>query len=364
MRLLWVVVICQVFFSTALRGTIPIVSLYADILGASPQIIGLLISSFAILPMLFAIRAGKWVDHYGTKKMVLIGGIGMFISLILPVLFPILPVLFLNQLIIGISQVCVVVSLQKTVGGLPGDPDRLIAIYTLAGAFGEFLGPLITGFLFDEMGVRWTFSAMALAVVLGLIVCTKLTKGISTNKKISAGKQKQPANQTWRMLGQGNLRKALIISGLVLYSKDIFIAYFPVYGNGVGISPSQIGIIISLLSATAMVVRLMQFRLVHQFGRGQIIMTTLIISGIAYLLLPTTGLFSVLILLSIMLGAGLGLGQPLSLVYTMNVSPSERKGEVLGLRLTFNRASQFIAPFIFGAIGTVGGLSTLFVVQP
>ncbi|MEC1524633.1 hypothetical protein P9D43_21750 [Neobacillus niacini] len=38
----------------------------------------------------------------------------------------------------------------------------------------------------------------------------------------------------------------------------------------------------------------------------------------------------------------------------------EGQGEVLGLRLTINRASQFSAPFVFGGIGTATGVGSLF----
>lgn len=365
MKLLWVVMICQALFSIALRGSRPIVSLYADILGASPLFIGFLVSSFAFLPMLFAIKAGKWLDRYGAKQITLIGTTGMLVSLILPVLLPTLPVLFLNQLIIGISHICVLVSLQKTVGNLPGERDRVVAGFSIAGSLGEFLGPITTGVLFEQMGFRWTFSTMVVTVIIAGIVSTALPKNTQTSFDSSSGQQKQKRSgrDTWLMLRQINLRKALIISGLVLYSKDLFIGYFPVYGNSVGLTPSQIGLVISLSSGMAVVIRLLQFRLVHLFGRGHVMTVTLIISGISFLLIPTTEMISVLILFSMMLGAGLGLGQPLSLVYTMNVSQPERQGEVLGLRLTFNRASQFIAPFIFGAIGQVAGIAPVFLLS-
>lgn len=365
MRLLWVIMLCQALFSIALRGSRPIVSLHADFMGASPLVIGLLVSSFALLPMLLAIQAGKWLDRYGAKQMSLIGGAGMLLALVIPIMNPTLPFLFVNQIVIGISHVCVLVSLQKTVGNIPGSRDKMIAAFSIAGSFGEFLGPLITGFLFEYAGFQWTFAAMVIVVMIAGLACTGLTGNNSKDKTRSGEKtqQKQTDGSTWKMLRQVNLRKALIISGLVLYSKDLFVGYFPVYGNSVGLSPSQIGLVISLVSGMAMVVRLMQFRLVHRFGRGRVMMGTLFISGIAFLLMPTTGILSLLIVFSLLLGAGLGLGQPLSIVYTMNVSPPKRQGEILGLRLTFNRTSQFVAPFIFGAIGQFAGIAPVFLLS-
>ncbi|MCP8616325.1 MFS transporter [Salirhabdus salicampi] len=357
MRLFWIIIICQTLFSIALRGSRPIVSLYADVIGASTLFIGLLIASFAFLPMLVAIQAGKWLDYYGAKKMTIIGGTGMLISLALPVWIPTLPVLFINQLLIGISHVCVLISLQKTIGNLDGNRDKLIASFSIAGALGEFLGPLSTGFLYENAGFQWTFFIMALTVIAGVICIFFAT--ITDQAKI-VEKESHINNGTWRLLKEANLRNALIISGLVLYSKDLFIGYFPVYGNSIGLSPSEIGIVISMLSAIAVVIRFLQFILVQHFGRSMLMMVTLIISGIAFLFIPLTENFIILMLLSCLLGVGLGLGQPLSIVYTLNVSDPKRHGEVLGLRLTFNRGSQFIAPFIFGIIGQVGGMIAAF----
>jgi MFS family permease len=366
MRLMWVVLIGQALYSIALRGSRPIVSLYADMIGASPLLIGLLVSSFALLPMLFAIQAGKWLDRYGAKRMSLIGSAGMLVALLLPVMFPLLPVLFLNQVIIGISQVCVLISLQKTIGNLPGNRDQLIAAFSIAGSCGEFIGPLFTGFLFEQAGFQWTFTVMVFIVVFAAAIITFLpSRGTSNVPGEDAGESGQEAKKssTFGMLKQVNLRKALIISGLVLYSKDLFVGYFPVYGNSIGLSPSQIGLVISLVAGMAVVVRLLQFHLVKRFGRGLVLFSTLIISGIAFLSIPTTTVLPILMLMALLLGAGLGLGQPLSIVYTLNVSPKERHGEVLGLRLTFNRTSQFIAPFIFGAIGQVAGIAPVFLIS-
>ncbi|MFB4168278.1 MFS transporter [Virgibacillus sp. JSM 102003] len=359
MRLFWVVLVCQALFSIALRGSRPIVSLYADMMGASPLIIGLLLSSFALLPMLFAIQAGKWLDKFGAKRIALFGSVGMLISLTLPVIYPTLSMLFVNQFIIGISHVCVLVSLQKTIGNLPGNRDFLIASFSIAGSIGEFIGPFFTGVLFEQSGFRVTFFVMVIIVLITTLVVTMLP---AKNKEDTgeSSKSSEKKSSTLSMLKQVNLRKALIISGLVLYSKDLFVGYFPVYGNNIGLSPSQIGLIISLVSGMAVVVRMLQFTLVKKFGRSLVLLSTLMLSGIAFLLVPTSTSMISLSIFALMLGAGLGLGQPLSIVYTLNVSPVPRHGEVLGLRLTFNRGSQFVAPFVFGAISQVAGIAPVF----
>ncbi|WP_134704238.1 MFS transporter [Ammoniphilus sp. YIM 78166] len=344
----------------ALQGTRPIVSLFADSQGASLTTVGMLVSAYAFFPMLMAVKVGKWLDRYGARRICLLGSTGMLVAIFIPILFPSLVSLFISQFLMGGCQVCVLVSLQKTVGNLPGNRDKLIAMFSLTGSIGEFIGPILTGFSYEHFGFRVSFSVSAaligIALLIGLRIPAASWKSSTAAEKIPMGKM----SSSWTMLKDPNLRKALIISGLVLYSKDLFVAYFPIFGTSAGMSAGDVGITLSLMASMAILVRLFQFQLVQAFGRGKVLTTTLVISGLAFLCIPLTTLPVVFGLLALFLGAGLGLGQPLSLVYALNVSPPERQGEVLGMRLTFNRASQFISPFLFGAVGRIAGVSSIF----
>ncbi len=359
MKIFYLILLVQTLYSTALHGTRPIVSLYADSLGSSIIVIGILVSSFALIPMLMAISIGKWLDRYGAKKISSIGAIGMLLALCIPSLIPNLTTLFLSQIIFGLSHLFVLVALQKTVGNLPGNRDKLIATFSLTGSFGELLGPLISGFTYEYFGFQHTFFFAAIFVLISLVLTIFTKKKDWGKTSISTTKQ----SPSWLLLKNINLRKALIVSGLVLFSKDVFVAYFPIYAHGMGMNASEIGITLSLMAGMSIVIRLLQFYLVSKFGRSIILTTTLLISGIAYLILPLTELPLLLTFIAIVLGGGLGLGQPLSLVFVLNVSPLQRQGEVLGMRLTFNRGSQFVAPFLFGGIGSLAGLSSIFLMS-
>lgn len=340
-----------------LNGSRPIVSLYADSLEASVAEIGILVSAYAFLPMLLAIKIGKVLDRIGAKKLTLYGAIGMLISVSAPILFPNYYALLFTQLIMGCSVICCLISMQKTIGNLDGNRDKLIALFTLTGSIGEFIGPLQSSFIYEHLGMKVTFGVCI--PVLLIVITIVLTLPKSFWRKLVSPKQKG-AGSTLLLLKNNNLRKAMIISGLVISSKDLFVAYFPVYGTNVGLRPSTIGIIISACAAAAVLIRMLQFPLVHHFGRGKVLTATLLISAISFLTIPLFSEVYVLLILSALLGLGLGLGQPLSLVFAMNVSKTERHGEVLGLRLTINRVSQFSAPFVFGGIGTAAGVGSLF----
>lgn len=360
MRQLYTFYLCQIIFSTVLLGSRPIVSLYSHSLGANEAIIGLLVSVFAFIPMIFAIRIGKWLDVFGARKLTILGGLGMGLAFVFPVIFQTISSLFVSQAIIGISHLAVLVSLQKTVGNHPGDRDKLMATFSLCGSLGDLMGPLISGYIFQYLGVQYYFGLAIILVLIAVLLANTVRNEKWSTRTSSSQQTNSKQESTWKLLKHKNLRKAVIVSGLVLYSKDLFVAYFPVYGSQIGLSASEIGVLLSIMATAAFTVRAVQFNLVQKFGRGKVILFTLFISGVSFILIPFATQQILLGILVIMLGAGLGLGQPISLVYALNASPVDRQGEVLGLRLTFNRGSQFVAPFIFGSVGTLFGLSPVF----
>ncbi|MBP1155855.1 MULTISPECIES: MFS transporter [unclassified Paenibacillus] len=345
----------------ALVGTRPIVSLYAHDQGASAVIIGLLVSTYAFIPMLVSITVGKWVDDFGARKITILGGAVMAIGIALPASYPGLITLFISQLVLGFSMLCALLSLQKTIGNLSGSRDKLMAHFSVMASIGELLGPLISGKTYENFGFQATYTISFVVVFLGLLVAIMINKNHwSPETKTTSGGNQRNLLSTVRLLENGNLRKAVVISGLVMYSKDLFVAYFPVYASGIGMKAGSIGIILSIMAGASMSVRLVQFYLVERFGRGRVLTATLSMSAIAFLLIPQFTQPALLTMLAFLLGMGLGLGQPLSMVYALNHSPIHRQGEVLGLRMTVNRGSQFFAPFLFGTIGGIAGLASIF----
>jgi MFS family permease len=348
-------------YSIALLGTRPVVSLFAESLGWGPVSIGLLVSTYAFFPMLMAISVGKWLDRFGPRIITLLGGLGMVFALSFPLVKPTFTTLLISQVIMGFSQLCVLVSLQKTVGNMQGSRDRLMAGFSLTGSTGEFMGPLISGYTYEHFGFQWSFLCSLCFVILALGMGLSFKTGVwKSGSSTTTSMKTESFLSTVGLLKQTNLRKALMISGMVLYSKDLFVAYFPVYATNLGLSPSNIGMILSSMAAMAIAVRVSQFYLVNRFGRGKVMTTTLVISGVAFVLIPFNVIPGLLVVLALSLGIGLGLGQPLSIVYALNQSPLARQGEVLGLRLTINRASQFIFPLLFGSIGGVAGVTSIF----
>ncbi|SES28494.1 Predicted arabinose efflux permease, MFS family [Salipaludibacillus aurantiacus] len=355
-----IVFLTALTYQLVLTITRPMLPLYATELGASELTVGLLISAFAFFPMILAIHIGKMVDKIRSNLPVVFGIIGLTIGIAVPAFIPSIWALFISQTIVGVSQIFINVGLQNLVGShsTPATRDKHFSYLSTGVSLGWFIGPVTGGYLgeFYQFQVIYTYTLFF--GVLALIIGMFLPKGFSQNK----GKPKTDNKKegTFNLLTEKKVRRALITSALVLYSRDIFIAYFPIFASGQGYSTSEIGWIISIKGLALVLVRFSLPFLLDKLGRDRIIVFSLLMGGASFALYPILGHFYLFILLAVMMGAGLGCGQPLSMSIAYNAAPEARKAEVLGLRLSVNRASQVFAPVLFGLAGTIGGIYSVF----
>ncbi|MBP1932128.1 MFS transporter [Ammoniphilus resinae] len=351
-------------FQTMIYMTRPIISLYASDLGAGTLNIGLLTAAYSFLPLFLAIHAGKVADRIGDRLPVLFGSLGLFIGLAFPFLFASLWALYLSQAIIGISYIFVNISLQNVLGHAttPQTRDHHFGIFSMMVAVAGVIGPVIGGYISEHFSHQAVFMVAIILGLLPLLVAFRLPNS-PRQKVVAGGKSEQAAgsgSSPFTLLKLPLLRSALISSALVLYSRDIFIAYFPLYASQMGVSTSAIGWILAVQGMAMVAVRFFLGRITESFDRNQILLTSILIAGVSFLVFPVTNQVFLFGVLSALMGAGLGCGQPLSMTTTYNASPASRTGEVLGLRLATNRLSQFIAPMFFGLIGSWVGLVSIF----
>jgi MFS family permease len=348
-------------YQIMMNATRPLVSLYASDMGASTATIGLLASTYAFFPLLFAIHIGKMSDRFGIRIPVVFGTIGLLAAMAFPYLYPSLWSMYVSQALVGVSQIFINVSLQNSMGmsGEKETRDRNFSIFSLGISSGGLIGPLVGGVVGEHLGYAATFLASTafgiIPIILSLFLPGKL--GISKEKKPTSEMDNFP---TYALLKSPVLRQALATSMLVLYSRDIYMAYFPLYANSVGITASGIGLILTIQGGASVAVRWALSWMTGKWGRNNIMFFSLLAAGISFVAVPFFEMSYWFWGLAVLLGAGLGCGQPLSMAITYEASPTGRTGEALGLRLAFNRLSQVVAPLLFALIGGVGGLAVVF----
>ncbi len=162
------------------------------------------------------------------------------------------------------------------------------------------------------------------------------------------------------MLTGSGLWKVLVTSSLVVTGIALFQFYMPIYGHGIGLSASTIGVVLSMFSAAAFVVRLVMPRLISRLSERTVLSYAFFLGAASLMLVPFFKSAVVLSLLSFAFGLGMGCGQPITMMLTFSNSTEGHSGEVLGLRITTNHLARMIGPVAFGAIGSMFGIFPVF----
>lgn len=332
-------------------------SLLAINLGANPFLLGVLIAVYSIFPLLLAVLTGRLCDRYGSRYPMLYGASVFGLGLLLPYLWPSLLMLYVSAALIGVGFVLFNVAAQNLAGGL-GPPEQRTRNFSTMGlgyAGGHMTGPLIAGFAIDYRGYGFAYLCFALLALLPVAI---LARNRSLNVKPHAATHDR--GSAFGLLHNVSLRRAIIISGLVVTGMDLFTFYVPIYGHAINLSASTIGAILGMFAAATLVVRIVLPAVTRRYGVEKVLSTAMFAATAFFLPFPYIQYVPVLFLLAFGIGLALGCGQPLTLNLAYNRSPPGRSGEVTGLRLTINNLTHISVPLAAGVLGAMFGVAPVF----
>jgi MFS family permease len=357
-RIIAIVVLTHMaFVSARMTG-----SLYALANKASTFTVGAILSLFALVPMLIAVRAGRWLDAVGPWRPTLVGILLMLGGLLLPAAFPyatadVAPLLVAAALI-GTGSTLTMLSVQQLVGER-ADPNHRAAAFSwlaLGASISGFTGPVLSGLLIDSFGHRVTFAAMVGVVFLALALLWLNRALLPVREgKVTGPEPMHP----FELLKHTELRRVLITTGLISMSWDLQTFVVPVHGTRVGLSASQIGFVLGCFAVATFSIRLAMPWLSRRFGEWQVLTYTLLNTCVAFILFPLFSSLAPLMVVAFLLGLGLGAAQPNVMSLLHSRSPEGRVGEALGLRTTIMNSSHVVLPLVFGAFGSVLGAAAM-----
>lgn len=354
----YVVVAVTTLVMTGYKGSKVLLSLMALSLGADPFTIGVLMSLYSVFPLLLAVPAGKVADRVGFHLPLLCGTAGFSLGLAIPGLLPRLEALYVSAAVIGTSFVFFSVTVQSLVGALGSAASRTrdFATFSLGPALGAFFGPLAVGFAIDHFGHARGYLLLSIVPLFGALAIAALRRSMPSPKKSKSSSQ-AGSFDLWR---DAQLRPTFIVSGVIITAIELFTFYLPIYGHSVGLSASAIGIVMSAYAIAAFVVRIFLPGLSARVTEQRVLTWALFLAAFTFALYPFFEHAVVLGSISFLLGVGLGSCQPLAIILTYNRSPSGRIGEVLGMRVSVNKLSEFICPLVFGSLAAAFGMVPVF----
>jgi MFS family permease len=359
MRPLPLLIILLVLNHVAFNGSRVAVALFAINQHASAFTVGALVALYALLPAFLSVAAGRWIDRIGLNRPMLIGSAGVGAGTLLPFIFPGLATLYFTSIVVGVSFMLINIAAYHAVGEMSTPEDRPVNFSYVALGFStsSFIAPLLAGIGIDQLGYRSTFLLLALFTVLPVLA---LAARLLPAPKHKAAHAQTPRGDVFGLLRAPPIRNLFIAMAILTVSWDIYAFAIPVHGTQIGLTASQIGIVMGAFAAATFVVRLAMPFFAHRVRPWSLLTASLLIAGISFVGIPFTDSVGVLMALMFLLGLGLGAPQPLVLTLLHESAPKGRAGEALGLRTTLINTSQTVMPLVFGAIGVAVGMTPLF----
>ncbi|HEU4621962.1 MAG TPA: MFS transporter [Burkholderiaceae bacterium] len=334
------------------------VSLFALKLGTSPFIVGTLMSMLALLPMLFAVRLGRWGDRIGVRRPMLAGVAAIVIGTLLPVVAPGLPTLYCTVVLTGAGYTAWQVSLQHWLGtvALPERRAAHFAYLALGLSLSNMAGPVITGLAIDHFGHRYAFGVLAAFAAASLLALTSLVAALPKREGALPARE----HRVWDLLTARSMRRIFLASALISVAWDLHTFVVPILGTQRGFSATQIGVVLGGFGAATVVVRAAVPWLNQRMREWTMVSWSIGIGLVVYALYPFAPNLAAMAGLSFLLGLGLGATQPNMMALLHKAAPPERIGEAVGLRLSVVNASHVALPLAFGAAGTALGVVPVF----
>ncbi|OGA09075.1 MAG: hypothetical protein A2W68_08535 [Betaproteobacteria bacterium RIFCSPLOWO2_02_64_14] len=357
---IYLVVLVSVLSQVGFSGSRVAVSLHALGLTANQFAIGVVIALYSLCPMLLSIAIGKFADRVPPRLPVILGSAAMTVALLLPPLLPGLPALCVAAFVLGLAHQVFSIPIEAIVGGIDGEKYRArnYAFITMGWSAANFLGPLIAGFSIDYIGqlqVYLVLAALTAAPIPMLLLKPAMLPKVAAMH--AEGATRGSVLDLWRM---PSVRITIIAAGVVGSAQDLFQFYLPIYGHSIGLSASAIGTILGVVFVAAFVIRGILPLLVKKFREATILTLAMFIAAGAFTLPPFFVSPYALAAIAFLLGLGVGCAQPMTMSLLYVLTPAGRIAESFGLQKTVRNATHLVVPIVFGSVGAMFGVTTVF----
>lgn len=361
----------------AVSAVRPTVSYRALDLGANAAQLGLIAAGFAALSLVFAIPIGRMIDQRGEMPFIIVGLVLVTAVALVLVIIDTIWALFLTQAVLGVGQVLTTVGMQALIANSDSrHRDSRFGAFTVFVSLGQLAGPAMAGALSQHVNLAQLqlpgtdlagTSAFLAAGLAGLLGCG-LAFGARRAGSRTRGDRSTPPpapvsliGSIGRVLHQPNAPHAMLASIAVLTTTDLLVAYLPAFGDAAGLSATTVGLLLSARAGAAMVSRLFLGTLTGRIGHGRLLVLSTALPAFVLAPFPLLHSSSALFATMMVAGFGLGLGQPLSLIWIAQTAPEDSRGTAVGVRLSGNRLGQVAIPALIGGIVGATGIGAVFV---
>ncbi len=351
----------------------PLLPFYAEHFGATPAVVGLLVSTYALCQLVAGPVLGQISDHVGRKPVLMVSQMGTFAGFLVLAYAPNLLVVFLARIIDGLTAGNLSIA-QAYIADVtaPKERARAFAVIGIAFGIGFLIGPGASGYLTKHYGFHVPILCAAGLSLLSILGTTFLLPSVPPHP---AGEQ--PAEDLDAPAGPGGKRLKLLDWGayvqyfrrpllggllaeffLFTFAFATFTSGFALFAerrftwHGAPFGPKEVGYVFMYSGLLGILVQgsMRQGALVRRIGEVRLVTIGFAAAAAGYALLGFSFGVAALLVAATFSSFGTGVLRPaLTSLITQQVTRSEQ-GVVLGLNQSLLSIAQIVAPAIAGAL--------------
>ncbi|WP_449540381.1 MFS transporter [Ferdinandcohnia sp. Marseille-Q9671] len=330
---------------------IPVLPTLMNELGIDGKTVGYLTAAFAVAQLIVSPFAGKAVDTFGRKIMIVLG---LFIFGLSELLFGLgkeIEMLFFSRILGGISAAFIMPGVTAYIADITTLETRPKALGYMSAAIstGFIIGPGIGGFL-AEFGTRTPFyfagALGTVAAILTILFISEPERVTEVSEQTSIG-----GKNGFRRIFEPKYFIAFILIFVASFGLSAFESFFSLFvDHKFQFTPSDIAIVITGGAIFGAVSQVLLFdRLTRIWGEIKLIRYSLLLSGLLVFLMTVVHSYFAILLVTFIVFVGFDLFRPAVTSYLSNIAGNEQ-GFVGGMNSMFTSLANITGPILGGIL--------------
>ncbi|UAL50577.1 MFS transporter [Bacillus sp. CMF21] len=334
---------------------IPVMPSFMNIMHLSGSTMGYLVAVFAVAQLLMSPFAGRWVDRYGRKKIIIFG---LFLFGVSELIFGVgtnVSVLYISRILGGISAAFIMPGVTAYIADITSVQERAKAMGYISAAIstGFIIGPGIGGFI-AEYGVRLPFFFAAAIAFLACFSSIFILKEPLTKEQlaeISAKTKQTNFISDFKRSLNPHYFIAFIIVFVLAFGLSAYETVFSLFSDHkFGFTPKDLAVIITISSIFGVVVQVFMFgKMVDILGEKKMIQLCLIIGAILSVASTVVSNFLGVLLVTCLIFLAFDLLRP-ALTTFLSKAGGKEQGFVAGMNSAYTSLGNIVGPAMGGIL--------------
>ena len=327
----------SLLFGIGEGAILPVVPLGARQLGGSVPMAALIVTLIGVGSLISNIPASLITMHRGERWAIVAAAVWSAVAMALLATTNQLGVFALGCLMVGMSQAVFSLARQSYLTEVVPPEFRARAMSTLGGSMriGLFIGPFIAAAAIHRFGLVGAYGVGIVALALAGGVAARMPDlAEHASPAEAAAALPTAALPTLRSIVRDHHRLFITLGlGVLLVSavRATRQAVIPLWADHLGLAPSVAALIYGLAGGVEMLVFYPAGKVMDQKGRRWVAVPSMIIMGVALLLMPFTAGAATLLLAAASVGFGNGIGSGMVMTLGADHSPRLGRAHFLGV---------------------------------